>query len=99
MVSQHNVGSLDQLARMILAIFLVFLFFMDPLPASYNIVLLAVSGLFMYTAVLQSCEAYTWLGTKTSETTRRIPLEEAVEKLVGVVAIYLVLALFRYYLL
>jgi hypothetical protein len=99
MVTQQNVGYTDQFARLVIAVFLIFIFFMNLVPVAYNLIILALSALVMYTAVLRSCEAYTWFGTKTSEKTRGIPVEEAVEKLVGVVAFYLILLLLRFYIL
>lgn len=98
MVSQENVGYADQLARLIVAVFLVFVFFMN-LFSDYSIVILILSAAIMYTAVLRSCEPYTWFGFKTSDTVKEIPLDEAVEKLVGVVALYMVLFLLKYYLI
>ena len=97
MVSQKNVGYTDQLFRMVLAVGFVFIFFMDLVPFQYNLLLLVLSAGLMYTAVLESCEAYRWLGIKTNEKASDIPLEEAVEKLVGVVAVYVIVLLLRFY--
>ena len=99
MVREENVGYGDQMLRLVVSILLLLVFFADLLPGNYNLGVLLISAALMYTAVTRSCEPYTLIGFKTSDKTKPIPLEKAVEYLVGVAAFYMVVLLLKFYLL
>jgi hypothetical protein len=98
MVTEVNVGHSDQMLRLIFSIFLLFVFFMDLVPATYNLFILVFSAALMYTAVSRSCEPYKWIGFKTTSKTEPLSVDRAIEYLVGVAAFYLVILLLRFYL-
>ena len=99
MVREENVGYWDQMLRLVISILLLFIFFTDVFPGNYNLGVLLISAALMYTAVTRSCEPYTLIGFKTSDKTRPIPLDTAVEYLVGVAAFYMVIFLLKFYLI
>lgn len=60
-----NMGKIDRMIRILLAIAIVVLYFTDVLTGTLGVILLVVAGVFVLTSLMGFCPAYTLLGTST----------------------------------
>lgn len=63
-----NMGSVDRLIRIVLAVALASLYFMGIVPGTLGIVLMVVSAVFALTSLISFCPLYTFLGINTCNT-------------------------------
>lgn len=62
---KKNMGTIDRIARILVALVAIILFFTDTVTGTLGYVLLAVSGVFLLTSVISFCPLYTLLGINT----------------------------------
>ena len=62
---KKNMGNIDRVIRMIVAIVLVALFFMGKIEGALGYVALAVAAIFALTSVISFCPAYAIFGIRT----------------------------------
>lgn len=62
---KKNVGNIDKVIRLVVAIALVALFFTDKITGTLGIVGLIVAGVFAVTAIVGTCPIYSILGAST----------------------------------
>ena len=60
-----NMGSVDRIIRVLIAIVIIALYFASVLSGTLAIVLLVVSGVFVLTSLISFCPLYTLLGITT----------------------------------
>ncbi len=60
-----NMGSLDKVIRIVLAIVFAMLFITKTVESTVGIVLLVLGGVFLFTSILSFCPLYTILGINT----------------------------------
>ncbi|AUD07295.1 YgaP family membrane protein [Spirosoma pollinicola] len=61
-----NMGSVDRLFRVVIAIVLAILFYKDIIAGVWGIVALVVAGVFVLTSLMSSCPLYLPFGIRTS---------------------------------
>ncbi|NRB46605.1 MAG: DUF2892 domain-containing protein [Saprospiraceae bacterium] len=59
---KKNMGSTDQIVRVLIAVVVAALFFTNVISGVLGIVLLAVAGIFVLTSVVSFCPIYAVLG-------------------------------------
>lgn len=69
---KKNMGAVDKLVRLVVALLLVFAYFQGIVTGALGIVFLLVAGIFVLTSVISSCPIYSIFGisscpTKTKE--------------------------------
>lgn len=57
-----NMGSMDRIIRIVLAIVFTALYFTDTVTGTMGIILLIVSGVFVMTSLISSCPLYAIAG-------------------------------------
>jgi hypothetical protein len=62
---KKNMGSLDRIVRVTIAIVLIGLYFYGVIPGTLGIVLIALSGIFVLTSLVGVCPLYLPLGIST----------------------------------
>lgn len=62
---KKNMGTIDRIARALVAAVLVYLFFSGALAGVFGIVALVVAGVFVVTAVFARCPLYCLIGIRT----------------------------------
>jgi phosphoglycerol transferase MdoB-like AlkP superfamily enzyme len=62
---KKNMGSMDRLIRVIIAILLVSLYFTNVITGTLGIVLISLSIIFVLTSLIGFCPLYTLFGIKT----------------------------------
>jgi hypothetical protein len=62
---KKNMGTIDRIARILIALVAIILFFTDTVTGTLGYILLAVSGVFLLTSVISFCPLYTLLGINT----------------------------------
>ena len=60
-----NMGSIDKLVRLVLAIIFGILYFMKIIEGTLGIILLVIGGVFLLTSLVSFCPLYTVLGVNT----------------------------------
>ena len=60
-----NMGSLDKVIRIVLAIVFAMLFITKTVESTVGMVLLVLGGVFLFTSILSFCPLYTILGINT----------------------------------
>lgn len=60
-----NMGSIDKLVRLVLAIIFGILYFMKIVEGTLGIILLVIGGVFLLTSLVSFCPLYTVLGVNT----------------------------------
>ncbi len=61
-------GVVDRSIRLLIAMTIAILFFMEIISGTLGIVLLAVAGVFVLTSIVSFCGLYTLLGINTCKT-------------------------------
>ena len=64
---KKNMGSADKIVRIIIAIVLAVLYYMDIIPGTLGIVLMVVAAVFVLTSFISFCPLYVVFGMNTSE--------------------------------
>jgi len=64
-----NVGSIDKIVRVIIAVVIAALFFTNVITGVVGIVLLVLAGVFLLTSLVGFCPLYLPLGIKTIQKT------------------------------
>lgn len=62
---KKNMGSTDQIVRVVIALIVGVLFFTKVISGILGFVLLAVAGIFVLTSVVSFCPIYTVFGIRT----------------------------------
>lgn len=62
---KKNMGGLDRTIRIIIALVLVALYYFKVIEGTLAYVLLAISGIFLLTSLINFCPLYTILGINT----------------------------------
>ena len=62
---KKNVGSIDRVMRIIIAILIAVLYFTNVINGTLGIVLLIVGGILLVTSLFSLCPIYLMLGIKT----------------------------------
>lgn len=62
---KKNLGLLDRIIRAIIAVFIVWLYYMDYLTGNLAYVLLAAAAIYMATSLASSCPLYIPFGINT----------------------------------
>ncbi len=65
---ERNMGSLDKIMRLIAAVVVIVLYFLNVISGTVAITLLVVSGIFIITAFLNFCPLYLPFGINTHKT-------------------------------
>lgn len=60
-----NMGKIDRIIRVIVAIIIAILYFTDVIPGTKGVVLIAISGVFVLTSSIGFCPLYTLFGFST----------------------------------
>lgn len=60
-----NMGNMDRMIRIIIAIVIGILFFMKVISGTLGIVLLVLAGVFLLTSLVSFCPLYTLFGINT----------------------------------
>ena len=61
-VMKKNMGSIDRIVRVLLAIIISILFFTNVVSGTLGVVLLVIGGVFIATSFINSCPLYSILG-------------------------------------
>jgi len=59
---KKNMGNIDRIIRMLIAVVVSVLYFMDILTGTLGIVLMAFAGIFILTSLISFCPLYTLFG-------------------------------------
>jgi hypothetical protein len=62
---KKNMGSIDKIIRILVAIVIAVLFFTNVISGTLGIVLLVLAGVFVLTSVMSFCPLYTLVGINT----------------------------------
>ena len=62
---KKNMGSLDRIVRVTIALVLIGLYFSGVIPGTLGIVLIALSGIFVVTSLVSVCPLYLLFGITT----------------------------------
>jgi len=62
---KKNMGSVDRIVRVTIALVLIGLYFSGAIPGTLGIVLIAFSGIFVVTSLVGVCPLYSALGITT----------------------------------
>ncbi len=62
---KKNVGMIDRVVRIILAVGLTVLYFTGIIPGILGIVLMAFAGIFLLTSLIKTCPLYSIFGIST----------------------------------
>lgn len=62
---KKNMGTLDIIIRVIIAIAIAVLFLTDIIAGLLGIILLVIAGIFLLTSIISFCPLYTIFGIKT----------------------------------
>ncbi len=65
---KKNMGTLDRVLRIVLALVLTTLYFMDVITGAVGITLVALSAVFVLTSLVSFCPLYLPFGLSTCET-------------------------------
>lgn len=62
---KKNMGNIDKIIRILVAIVIAVLFFTNVISGTLGIVLLVLAGVFVLTSVISFCPLYTLVGINT----------------------------------
>ena len=62
---KKNMGTIDRVARVLIALIIAILFFTNVITGTLGIVLLVVSGVFVLTSIISFCPLYVPFGLNT----------------------------------
>ncbi len=62
---KKNIGSVDKIIRILIAIIIAILFFTNVISGTLGIILLIFAGMFLITSLIGFCGLYTILGVST----------------------------------
>jgi hypothetical protein len=65
---KRNMGIVDRSIRILIAMVIAVLFFMEIIPGTLGIILLIAAGVFVLTSIISFCPLYTLLGINTCKT-------------------------------
>jgi hypothetical protein len=65
---KKNMGGLDKVLRILIAVVFVYLFYSGIVAGTLGYVLLAFAGIFILTSLVSFCPLYTILGVNTCKT-------------------------------
>lgn len=63
-----NMGNMDRLVRIIIAIVMAVLYFTNVVTGTLGIILLVIAGVFTMTSIISFCPLYTLIGFSTCPT-------------------------------
>ena len=64
---KKNMGSIDRIIRIVLAVIFVVLYFSGIVSGVWGIILLVLAGIFILTSVIRWCPLYLPFGVKTNK--------------------------------
>lgn len=64
---KKNMGTIDRIVRILIALLIAFLFFTGKISGTTGIVLLIMAGVFLLTSFISFCPLYLPLGIKTNK--------------------------------
>lgn len=64
-IMKKNMGSIDKIIRILVAIVIAVLFFTNVISGTLGIVLLVLAGVFVLTSLISFCPLYTLVGINT----------------------------------
>ena len=67
---KKNMGTADRIIRVIVAAIVVILYFTNVLSGVLGIVLLILSGVFVFTSLISYCPLYAPLGLRTNQSNK-----------------------------
>jgi hypothetical protein len=67
MQMKKNMGTVDKVIRILVAVVVVILYFTNVISGTLGILLLALSAIFVVTSILSICPLYKLLGVSTRE--------------------------------
>ena len=62
---KKNMGSIDKLVRIIIAVIIAILYFTNVIPGTLGIILLVLATIFVLTSLVSFCPIYTVFGLST----------------------------------
>jgi hypothetical protein len=62
---RQNIGSIDKVIRLVIALLIVVLFLTNIIAGTFGIILLVIAGIFLLTSVFGFCPVYALLGLNT----------------------------------
>ena len=62
---KKNMGSVDRIVRLVLAVVMAALYFSNVLTGTFGIVLVALAGIFLLTSLISFCPLYAPFGLST----------------------------------
>ena len=62
---KKNMGNIDKIVRILIALVIAVLFFMNIISGTLGLVLLALAGVFVLTSLISFCPLYTLFGINT----------------------------------
>jgi len=68
---KKNVGNVDRIIRIVIAILVAVLYFTNVISGTAGIVLLVVAGVLLITALVGSCGLYTLFGISTCKVEKK----------------------------
>jgi hypothetical protein len=70
---KKNLGNLDRILRILVAVLFVVLFFTDVITGVWGIVILVLAAMFVLTSLVSYCPLYVPFGIKTRKIKTAIP--------------------------
>jgi hypothetical protein len=64
---KKNMGTIDRIIRTLIAVLIAILYFANIISGTLAIVMLVVSGIFIFTSLISFCPLYTILGINTNK--------------------------------
>lgn len=68
---KKNMGTLDRIVRIVLAVVLTTLYFMDVITGTVGIILVVLSAIFVLTSLVSFCPLYLPFGLRTCKTEKK----------------------------
>jgi len=65
---KKNMGSIDKVVRIVLALIIAFLYYNGTITGTLGIVLIVLAAVFVLTSLVSFCPLYTIFGIKTCKT-------------------------------
>ncbi|MEO1652266.1 MAG: DUF2892 domain-containing protein [Bacteroidota bacterium] len=62
---KRNMGNMDRMIRILIALAVTVLYFMNIIPGTLGLILMAVAGIFVLTSTVNFCPIYAGLGLST----------------------------------
>ncbi len=67
MVMKRNMGAVDKLVRLVVALLIIIAYYQEIVTGVFGIILLIVGGIFVLTSLVSVCPLYSIFGIKTCQ--------------------------------